>query len=62
MITSETTFTQNNFQTWFCVPLCLIGVCKIFNLALGTNPAQALAFQLAYYLLNTTEPQVTKHI
>jgi len=32
-----------------CVPLCLIGVCKIFNLGLGTNPVQALAFQVAYY-------------
>ncbi len=56
MISSDTTFTKNNFQTWFCVPLCLIAVCKIYGLGLGTNPAQALAFQVAYYTFNTTDP------
>jgi hypothetical protein len=55
MISSDTTFTKNNFQTWFCVPLCLIAVCKIFGLALGTNPAQAIAFQVAYYCFNATD-------
>jgi hypothetical protein len=55
MISSDTTFTSNNFQTWFYVPLCLIAVCKIFNLGLGTNPAQAIAFQVAYYALNLTD-------
>lgn len=55
MISSDTTFTKNNFQTWFCVPLCLIAVCQIFGLALGTNPAQAIAYQVAYYTLNMTD-------
>lgn len=50
MVSSATTFTKNNFQTWMCVPLCLIAVCKIFGLGLGTNPAQALAFQIAFYV------------
>lgn len=52
MISSDTTFTRNNFQTWFCVPLCLIAVCSLFNLQLGTNPAQALAYQVAYFALS----------
>lgn len=52
MISSDTTFTNNNMQTWFCVPLCLIAVCGIFGLSLGTNPAQAIAFQVAYYALS----------
>lgn len=55
MISSDTTFTKSNFQTWFCVPLCLIAVCKIYGLGLGTNPAQAIAFQVAYYAFNTTD-------
>lgn len=62
MISSGTTFTTNNFQTWFCVPLCLIAVCKIFNLALGTNPAQALPFQVAYYLFSPNDTPETKQL
>jgi|688.fasta_scaffold642813_1 glycerol uptake facilitator-like aquaporin len=60
MISSDTTFTINNVQTWFCVPLCLIAVCKIFGLGLGTNPAQAIAFQVAYYALNPTDTHTVK--
>lgn len=61
MISSDTTFTKNNFQTWFCVPLCLIAVCQIFNLGLGTNPAQAIAFQVAYFALSPKDNMATKH-
>lgn len=38
------------------MPLCLITVCQIYSLGLGTNPAQAIAFQVAYYTFNTTDP------
>lgn len=60
IVSSDTTFTRNNGQAWFCVPLSLITVCKMFNLVLGTNPAQALAFQVVYYALNTTEDEALK--
>lgn len=57
---SDTTFTKNNAQVWFCVPLSLITVCKMYNLVLGTNPAQALAFQVVYYILDTIEDETIK--
>lgn len=62
MISADTTFTKNNFQTWFCVPLCLIAVCQIFGLGLGTNPAQAIAFQVAYFALSPQDSIDVKHI
>lgn len=62
LITSDTTFARNNFQTWLSVPLCLIAVCVIFNLGLGTNPAQAIAFQTAYYALSPAETMAVKQV
>lgn len=62
MISSDTTFTRNNFQTWLCVPLSLIAVCVMFGLGLGTNPAQALAFQTAYFALSDAEVLAVKQV
>jgi glycerol uptake facilitator-like aquaporin len=62
MASSDTTFTKKSVQVWFCVPLCLIAVCKAFNLGLGTNPAQAIAFQVAYYALSPADPHPVKVI
>lgn len=32
----------------------------MYNLVLGTNPAQALAFQVVYYILDTIEDETIK--
>ena len=49
LTSSDTTFAHTVGQVWAAVPLALIAVCVMMKLALGTNPAQALAFQVAYY-------------
>ena len=49
LTSSDTTFTETVGQVWAAVPLALIAVCVMMRLGLGTNPAQALAFQVAYY-------------
>lgn len=34
----------------------------MFNLVLGTNPAQALAFQIAYFSLSSFEDEAEKQV
>ena len=49
LVSSDTRPFGENFAVFGTIPLCLIAVCTLTGLTLGTNPAQALAFQLAYY-------------
>lgn len=57
LTSSDTTFSDSVGQVWAAVPLALIAICVMMRLALGTNPAQALAFQVAYnaFVPNTWE-------
>ena len=59
LVSTDTQFTSSDGQIWMAIPLCLIAVCVLTNLTLGTNPAQALAFQIAYYLF-ISSPEVGK--
>lgn len=49
MVSTDTQPTVSNIKIWASIPLCLIAVCILLDLGLGTNPAQALAFQVAFY-------------